>query len=68
MDNFSGWDRSKLEELIELQARTIDVVGMVLATPAPPETKVAEAEEFIRHYKELKDGLASQGMGSPDGH
>jgi hypothetical protein len=67
MDNFSGWDRSRLEELIELQSRTIDVVGMVLATPAPPETKVAEAEEFIRHYKELKGALTSQGIGSPSG-
>jgi hypothetical protein len=59
--NFSGWDRSKLEELIELQSRTIEVVGMVLATPAPPETKVAEAEECIRHYQELKETLAGQG-------
>ena len=67
MDNFSGWDRSRLEELIELQSRTIDVVGMVLATPAPPETKVAEAEEFIRHYKELKRALTPQGVGSPSG-
>lgn len=61
MYNFSGWERSKLEELIELQSRTIEVVGMVLATPAPPETKVAEAEEFIRHYQELKNSLAEQG-------
>ena len=61
MNNFSGWDRSKLEELVELQSRTIEVVGMVLATPAPPETKVAEAEEFIRHYQELKDSLVAQG-------
>ena len=61
MNNFSGWDRGKLEELVELQSRTLDVVGMMLATPAPPETKVAEAEEFIRHYQELKDSLAGQG-------
>ena len=61
MYNFSGWERSKLEELVELQSRTIDVVAMVLATPAPPETKVAEAEEFIHHYQELKDSLAGQG-------
>ena len=61
MNNFSGWDRSKLEELVELQSRTLDVVGMMLATPAPPETKVAEAEEFIRHYQELKGSLAGHG-------
>lgn len=61
MNNFSAWDRNKLEELVELQSRTLDVVAMVLATPAPPETKVAEAEEFIRHYQELKDSLAGQG-------
>lgn len=61
MFNFSGWDRSKLEQLIELQSRTIDGVGMLLATPAPPETKIAEAEELIRHYQELKDTLAGQG-------
>jgi hypothetical protein len=59
--NFSGWERSKLEQLVELQSRTIELVGMVLATPAPPETRVAEAEELIRHYQELKGTLAGQG-------
>ena len=61
MFNFSGWDRTKLEQLIELQSRTIEGVGMILATPAPPETRVAEAEELIRHYQELKDALAGPG-------
>lgn len=61
MYNFSGWERSKLDQLVELQSRTIDLVGMVLATPAPPETKLAEAEELIRHYQELKETLAEQG-------
>ena len=61
MYNFSGWERSKLDQLVELQSRTIELVGMVLATPAPPETRVAEAEELIRHFQELKDTLAEQG-------
>lgn len=61
MDNFSGWERSKLDQLVELQSRTIDLVGMVLATPALPETKIAEAEELVRHYQELKAALAGQG-------
>ena len=64
MNNFAGWERSKLEELVELQSRTIDGVAMLLATPAPPETKVAEAEALVRHYRELKDTLAGQGAGS----
>ena len=33
---------------------------MVLATPAPPETKVAEAAELIRHFQELRDTLTGQ--------
>ena len=61
MYNFSGWERSKLDQLAELQSRTIELVGMVLATPAPPETKVAEAEELIRHFQELRGTLAEQG-------
>ena len=61
MYNFSGWERSKLEQLVELQSRTIDGVAMLLGTPAPPETKVAEAEELIRHYQELRGTLAEQG-------
>lgn len=65
MDNFSGWDRSKLQQLVELQSRTIEGVAMVLGTPAPPETKVAEAQEFIRHYHELKDVLAGPGAATP---
>jgi hypothetical protein len=59
--NFSGWERSKLEQLVELQSRTIEGVAMILATPAPPETKVEEAEAIIRHYQELKDTLAGHG-------
>ena len=58
MDNFAGWERSKLEKLTELQSRTIDGLGMVLSTSAPPEAKVAEAEELVRHFRELKDTLA----------
>jgi hypothetical protein len=58
--SFSGWERSKLDQLVELQSRTIELVGMVLATPAPPETKVAEAAELIRHFQELRDTLTGQ--------
>jgi hypothetical protein len=58
--SFSEWERSKLDQLVELQSRTIELVGMVLATPAPPETKVAEAEELIRHFQELRDTLTEQ--------
>ena len=57
MHNFSGLERSKLEKLTELQSRTIEGVGMLLAAPAPPEAKVAEADAIIRHYQELKDEL-----------
>lgn len=67
MYNFSEWERSKLEQLTELQSRTIDLVGMVLATPSPPETKVEEAEALVRHYQELKDALAPQATGSLGG-
>jgi hypothetical protein len=65
VQNFSGWERSKLEKLTELQSRTIDGLGMVLATSAPPEAKVAEAEELVRRYRELKDTLVGPGTGSP---
>ena len=57
MQNFAGWDRSKLERLTELQSRTIEGVGMVLSTPASPEEKVAEADALLRHYLELKNEL-----------
>jgi hypothetical protein len=57
VNNFAGLERSKLEKLTELQSRTIEGVGMVLATPAPSEAKVAEAEAIVRHYQELKDEL-----------
>jgi hypothetical protein len=66
MQNFAGWERSKLENLTELQSRTIDGLGMLLATSAPVEAKVAEAEELLRHYRELKDTLVGPGTGSPD--
>ena len=66
MQNLAAWERSKLEKLTELQARTIEWVGMVLATPAPPEAKVAEADELVRHYRELKDTLMGPGPGSRD--
>jgi hypothetical protein len=59
--NFAGWERSKLERLTELQSRTIDGVAMLLATPAPPEAKVAEADALVRHYQELKDTLTEPG-------
>jgi hypothetical protein len=57
MQNFAGLERSKLEKLTELQSRTIDGLGMLLAASAPPEAKVAEAEELVRHYRELKETL-----------
>jgi hypothetical protein len=57
VQNFAGWDRSKLEKLTELQSRTIEGVGMVLSTPASPEEKVAEADALLRHYRELKNEL-----------
>ena len=57
MHNFDGLERSRLEKLTELQSRTIEGVGMVLATPSPPEEKVAEADAIVRHYQELKDAL-----------
>ena len=66
MHNFASLDRSKLEKLVELQSRTIDGLGMVLATPTPPEAKVAEAEELVRHYRELKDTLIGPAAASGD--
>ena len=66
MDNFAGWDRSKLEKLTELQSRTIEGLGMLLATPAPPEAKVVEADALVRHYQELKDTLVWAKPGSRD--
>jgi hypothetical protein len=60
VDNFAGWERSKLEKLTELQSRTIEGLGMLLAAPAPPEAKVAEADALVRHYQELKDTLIGQ--------
>ena len=66
MQNFASLDRSKLEKLTELQSRTIDGLGMVLATPTPPEAKVAEAEELVRHYRELKDALIGPAPASRD--
>jgi len=64
--NLAGWERSKLEKLTELQSRTIEGVGMVLATPATPEAKVAEADALVRHYQELKDALIEPGTSSLD--
>ena len=66
MHNFAGLERSKLEKLIELQSRTIDGLGMLLAAPAPPEAKVAEADELVRHYRELKDTLIGPEPASHD--
>ena len=66
MHNLARWERSKLEKLTELQSRTIEGLGMVLATPAPPEAKVAEADALVRHYRELKDTLMGPGPGSRD--
>jgi hypothetical protein len=64
--NFAELDRSKLERLTELQSRTIEGLGMVLATPAPPETKVEEAGALVRHFQELKDTLLGAGTGGRD--
>jgi hypothetical protein len=66
VQNLAGWERSKLEKLTELQSRTIEWVGMVLATPAPAEAKVAEADALVRHYQELKDALLEPGTGGLD--
>lgn len=66
MHDLAKWERSKLEKLTELQSRTIDGLGMVLATPAPPEAKVAEADALVRHYQELKHALIEPGTGSLD--
>jgi hypothetical protein len=66
MQNFASLERSKLEKLTELQSRTIDGLGMVLATPAPAEAKVAEADELVRHFRELKEMLMVPGPGSKD--
>ena len=66
MQNFASLERSKLEKLTELQSRTIDGLGMVLATPAPPEAKVAEADALVRHYQELKDALLAPETGRLD--
>ena len=57
MLNVTELERNKLEKLTELQSRTIEGLGFVLATAAPPETKVAEADAIVRHYQELKDAL-----------
>jgi hypothetical protein len=64
MHDFAGWERSKLEKLAELQSRTIDGVGMVLGTPAPPEAKIVEADAIVRHYRELKEALIEPETGS----
>ena len=66
MDDFARWERSKLEKLTELQSRTIEWVGMVLATPAAPEAKIAEADALVRHFQELKHALSESESGSPD--
>ena len=66
MQDFASLERSKLEKLTELQSRTIDGLGMVLATPAPAEAKVAEADELVRHFRELKEMLMGPGPGSKD--
>ena len=57
MQNFAGWDRSKLEKLTELQSRTIEGVGMLLSTPASAEEKVAEVEALFQHFRELQNAL-----------
>lgn len=67
MGNFAGWERSKLEKLTELQSRTLEGLGMVLATPAPPEAKVAEADALVRHYQELKDTIVEPRADDRDG-
>lgn len=67
VNDLTRWERSKLEKLTELQSRTIDGLGMLLATPAPPEAKIAEADALVRHYRELKDALIEPGTGTRDG-
>jgi len=57
VQNFAGWDRSKLERLTELQSRTIEGVGMVLSTPASPEERSRKRDALLRHYLELKNEL-----------
>jgi len=64
--DFAGMERSKLEKLTELQSRTIEGLGMLLAAPAPPEAKVAEADALVRHFQELKDTLVGPGTSSRD--
>ena len=49
MHDLARWERSKLEKLTELQTRTIEGLGMLLAAPAPPEAKVAEADALVEH-------------------
>ena len=61
--DLARWDRSKLEKITELQTRTIEGLGMLLAAPAPPEAKVAEADALVRHYRELKDALIEPDSG-----
>ena len=61
--DLARWERSKLEKLTELQTRTIEGLGMLLAAPAPPEAKVAEADALVRHYRELKDALIEPDSG-----
>ena len=63
MHDLARWERSKLEKLTELQTRTIEGLGMLLAAPAPPEAKVAEADALVRHYRELKDALIEPDSG-----
>ena len=67
MLNVTEMERNKLEKLTELQSRTIEGLGTVLATAAPPETKVAEADAIVRHYQELKDALITPATRSPRG-
>ena len=66
VNDFARRERSKLETLTELRSRTIQWVGTVLATPAPRETKVAEADALVRHYRELKDEMRERGPSSSD--
>ena len=66
MHDLASWERSQLEKLTELQTRTIEGLGMLLATPAPPEAKVAEADALVRHYQELKAALIEPGTGRLD--
>ena len=68
MLDLAKWERSKLEKLTELQSRTIEGLGMLLAAPAPPEAKVAEADALVRHYKELKDTLIEPKPGEKGAH